>query len=100
MKEIKLSPDKPFHNNVDVAVLDFPNGHSGEERQRCKITVEFAESDVEQLKARGLDFDGAMEYYKDWLYRVVKVHLGQDWECSDGYVKVMDIIKEKVGQYY
>ena len=53
MKEIKLKADKPFHNNVDVAVIDFPDGPEGEERQRCKVTVEFAESDVKQLQDRG-----------------------------------------------
>lgn len=26
MKEIKLVPDVPFFNSVDIAVLDFPNG--------------------------------------------------------------------------
>ncbi len=72
MKEIKLKADKPFHNNVDVAVIDFPDGPEGEERQRCKVTVEFAESDVKQLQDRGLDFDGAMEYYRDWLDKVVR----------------------------
>lgn len=100
MKEIKLKPDKPFHNNVDVAVIDFPDGSGGEERQRCKVMVDFAESDVKQLKSKGLDFDGAMDYYKDWLDKVIKVHLAQEWKCIEGYDTVMDIIREKVKAYY
>lgn len=100
MKEIRLRPDKPFHNSVDVAVLDFPDGPQGEERQRCKVTVEFAESDVRQLKDRGMDFDAAMAYYKDWLYKVIKVHLAQEWECVDGYEQVIGIIEERVASYY
>ena len=61
MKEIKLKADTPFHNSVDVAVLDFPKGvEDGTERQRCKITVEFAQADVEDLQSRGLDLEGAM----------------------------------------
>lgn len=40
MKQIKLKPDPPFHNSVDVAVIDFPKGlDGGEERQRCKVTA-------------------------------------------------------------
>ena len=39
MKEIKLKADKPFHNNVDVAVIDFPDGPEGEERQRCNCLL-------------------------------------------------------------
>ena len=100
MKQIKLQPDVPFHNSVDVAVLDFPGGLDGPARQRCKVTVEFAESDVRQLQRQGLDFDGAMAYYQDWLYRVVKVHLAQDWEAVSGLDRVMDIIRERVGAYY
>lgn len=100
MKEIKLVADKPFFNSVDVAVMDFPNGVEGELRKRCKVTIEYAKVDVEQLKKRGLSFDEAMEYYKDWLYKVVKVHISQDWTCVGGHDEVMEIIKEKVEQYY
>ena len=57
MKQIKLVPDPPFYNSVDVAVLDFPAGLDGPPRRRCKITVEFAEVDVRQLQARGLDHE-------------------------------------------
>lgn len=100
MKEIKLVPDKPFFNSVDVGVFDFPNGLEAEPRRRCKVTIEYAKVDVEQLKKRNLSFDEAMEYYKDWLYKVVKVHLSQDWTPVEGLEEVMTIIREKLGQYY
>ena len=82
MKQIRLVPDPPFYNSVDIAVLDFPAGLDGAARRRCKITVEFAEVDVRQLQARGLDHDGALTYYHDWLYQVVKVHLSAAWTRS------------------
>ena len=100
MKQIKLKPDAPLHNYVEVAVLDFPDGPQKRVRQRCKVTVEFAEFDVKQLQKQGLDFDGAMAYYRDWLYNVVRFHLAQDWEAVSGLDEVMDIIREKVKQYY
>lgn len=100
MKEIKLVPDKPFFNSVDIAVMDYPNGQDAEPRKRCKVTIEYAKVDVEQLKKRGLSFDEAMEYYKDWLYKVVKVHISQDWKCVEGYDSVIKIVEEKVRQYY
>ena len=40
MKEIKLVCDTPFFDKVDVNVLDFPSGHEGEPRRRCKITLD------------------------------------------------------------
>ena len=100
MKEIKLKPDKPFYNSVDVAIMDFPKGRDEEPRKRCKISVDFSEFDVKQLQKRGLDFDGAMEYYKDWLYHVVRYHIASDWECVGGYEEVFDIIRQRVGAYY
>lgn len=100
MKEIRLVPDKPFFNSVDVAVMDFPGGLDAEPRKRCKVTVEYAKVDVDQLKKRGLSFDEAMEYYEEWLYKVVKVRIAQDWIPVGGLEEVMDIIKEKVSQYY
>lgn len=100
MKEIKLKPDEPFYNRVNVAVLDFPDGLQGRERQRCKVTVEFAESDVRQLQKRGLNVEEAMDYYREWLYKVIKVHLSQDWKCVDGYDQVMAIVEERVRSYY
>ena len=100
MKQIRLAPDPPFYNSVDVAVLDFPAGLAGAPRRRCKITVEFAEVDVRQLQARGLDYDGALAYYHDWLYQVVKVYLSQDWTCVGGMEEVFSCIKEALVRYY
>ena len=54
IKEIRLIPDEPFHNNVDLAICDF-GGPEGALRQRGKITVDFAEADVNQLKEQGID---------------------------------------------
>jgi len=100
MKEIKLKPDKPFYNSVDVSVMDFPKGREGEPRQRCKITVDFSQFDVKQLQTRGMDFDAAIDYYKDWLYKIVKLNIAVDWTPVEGYDEVMDIIKENVKRFY
>lgn len=100
MKEIKLKPDKPFYNSVDVAVLDFPKGRDAEPRQRCRICVAFSQFDVNQLQKRGMDFEKAMDYYEDWLYKIVKLNIASDWICVEGYDQVMDIIKENVKRFY
>lgn len=99
-KRLKLQADPPFYNSVDVAIFDFPEGEAGRQRQRCKITVEFAESDVRLLQKEGMDFAQAMDYYEKWLYRVVKTHIAQDWEAVDGYAQIMGLIRERVGKYY
>ena len=71
MKQIRLVPDPPFYNSVDIAVLDFPAG-----------------------------LDGALAYYHDWLYQVVKVHLAQDWACIGGMDEVFACIETALARYY
>ncbi len=100
MKEIELRADEPFFTHVDVAVIDFPDGCREKGRQRCKVTVEFAESDVRQLQKRGLDFEEVMAYYRDWIYRIVKFHLAQDWICTGGLEQVMKIVEDRVKTYF
>ena len=100
MKRILLVPDEPFYNYVDIAVMDFPKGEEEPPRQRCKVTADLGPYDVKQLKMRGLDLDGAMEYYRQHLYDVVRFHISQDWECVGGMDKVMDIIEKHIRTYY
>ena len=101
MKEIALIPDKPFHNNVDVAVMDFPKGlESGEKRKRCGITVDFAETDVKQLQKRGMNYEDTIKYDEDYMYQTVKVNIAMEWECVEGWDEVMDIVREHVKVYY
>lgn len=90
----------PFFNSVDIAVLDFPNGIDGKARQRCKITVEFAEYDIRQLQSRGFDFQSAMDYYRDRIYKLVKLHISQDWECVGGMDEVLAITEAALKRYY
>lgn len=111
MKEIMLICEPPFFNSVDVKVCDFPGGFDpvkigcgnfdeSDYRIRCKVTVEFAKSDIEILKKQGLDKAAALKHYKDWLYTVVKVHIASDWICVRGYEDVMSHINEKLDLYY
>lgn len=100
MKEIRLEPQAPLHNYVEIAVQDFPHGSEGEPRTRCKVTAEFAAFDVQQLQKRGLDYEAAIKYYENWLYEVIKMNLAQDWTCIGGWDEVMNIIKDKVAAYY
>lgn len=101
MKEIALIPDKPFHNNVDVSVMDFPDDKDHEKkRRRCAITVEFAESDVDDLKAGGMGLEAAMKYYEDYIYKLVKVNISSEWKCVEGWDQVMGIVREHVSAYF
>ena len=98
MKKIKLVPDEPFAHKVDVAVIDFVD--DSKERQRCKITVEYSPFDIGQLWKNGLNYDEAASWYEKRIYSVVKFHISQDWECVDGWEDVMNIVGQKLKEFY
>ena len=58
--------------------------------EKIKIAVTKANNNI----------DEAMDYYEEWLYKVVKVRIAQDWTCVGGHEEVMAIVKEKIAQYY
>lgn len=98
MHKIKLVPAKPFFNSCDLTVYDVTEG---KEKKRCKITVEYAKVDVDSIKRDGHDtFEKAMGYYKDWIYAVVRHYIADDWEATEGYDEIMDIVAEHITQYY
>lgn len=98
MKQIKLEMDPPFSNRVDVNVLDFPNGLDESPRKRCAITVEYAEVDIKAHLREGLDREGLLEYYRDWIYNLVKVHISSDWEPVSGLEEVMVLVETKIDE--
>lgn len=97
MHKIKLVPDKPFYNRCDVTVYDV----TGEkEKKRCKIAVEYAEVDVRQLKDQDMDFEAAMTYYREWIYKVVRHYIADDWQCTEGMDEIMKIVEEHITKYF
>lgn len=97
MHKIRLEPDVAFFNYLPITVYDMT---SGTPRKRCKIRAEFAKVDVEKLIKRGLNFEGAMAHYEDWLYNIVKIYIADDWEYESGREEVMKIIGDHVRPYY
>ena len=37
---------------------------------------------------------------EDWLYRIIKLNLAQDWTCVEGWDQVMGIIEKKLAARY
>lgn len=100
LKTICLKPDQPFYNNVDLAICDY-GGPKGALRTRGKITVDYAESDINQLKEQGIDtLDKALDYYKDKIYNTVRRYLLIDFQPEGGWEPLLNLIREKIAQYY
>lgn len=100
MKEIKLEAILIFGSRMEISVKDFPDGEKCRERERCRVSLEYAKSDVDELIKKGLDLDGAIDYYKDWLYNVIKVNISQDWIPIEGYDEVFTIVEEHIKKYF
>ena len=80
MKQILLVPGPALSNKMEITVMDFPEGINPDDinssaRKRCKITVEYGRPDVMELKTQGKSFDDAMDYYKNYIYDIVKFHI-------------------------
>lgn len=97
MHNIKLVCDKPFHNNCDVTVYDVTDG---KEKRRCKIMVDYAESDIRQLQKQGYDYEAAVNHFNEWIYQTVKRYIADDWECTEGWEDIMRIVKEHIKPYF
>lgn len=99
-KMIRLVPDKPFFNNVDLAICDY-GGADGALRTRGKITVEYAEADINQLKSQGIDTLGkALDHYQQLIYKTVRRYLLTEFQLEDGWNDILDLIREKIKNYY
>ena len=101
-KELLLVPGIAFGNHLEVAVMDYPRGREdGTTRRRCKVTLEYGRTDVDQLKAQGHDLlESAMAYYRDYIYQLVKVNISSDWTCVGGLEETMAIVQEHLKKYY
>lgn len=103
MHKIRLAADVVFATNCVVSVYDVTEDA---EKKRCKITVEYAASDVRRLKERSdeegsrLTMDGALDYYRKWIYRIVHHYIADDWQCMGGLEEIMAVVEEHIKRYY
>jgi hypothetical protein len=101
-KELLLEPGIAFGNRMEVAVMDFPKGlEDGTTRRRLKINLDYSRTDVEALKNAGRDtLDATLEYYREYIFKLVKVQINSDWICVGGLDETMEKVKQHIEKYY
>lgn len=97
MRKIKLELSLEFGSRADFNILDVTEEPA---KKRGTITIDYAPHDISQLKEEGLDLNGALEYYKDRIYSLVKYYISGDWEDAGGYAQAMDIIRKHIESRY
>ena len=103
MRKIILEPTLEFGSRCDFAIIDITESESsanGSGKKRGTITIDYSPADVRQLIADGNDLDGALKYYHDRVYSLVKYYISGDWECVRGYDEAMDIIKRHIEPFF
>lgn len=97
MKKIKLGLGAPFRNSVDISIIDVT---TGDERKRGVMTAEYSEWDIKPLKDKGLDLDGVVCDYEDWIFRTLKRHLLDECEVVEGMEEFKAIVRERVKDFF
>lgn len=97
MRKIKLELALEFGSRADFAIIDVTDEPA---KKRGTITIDYAPVDVKQLIEQDLDFDGAMDYYKNRIYALVRHYISGDWEDAGGYDEALDIIGKHVRLHY
>lgn len=97
VRKIKLESVLEFGSRADFAIIDITENPA---KKRGTITIDYAPSDIRQLQDQGLDFEGAMAYYKDRIYSLVKYYISGDWEDAGGYDDAMKLIERHIRPHY
>ena len=103
MRRIRLTPVLEFGSRAEFAIIDVTESP---EKKRGTITVDYSPADIDRLKETGLDYDGAMDYYKERIYGLVKYYISGDWEdaCAGpngcGMAGALEIVGRHIGRYF
>jgi hypothetical protein len=116
MKEIVLKPVEIYENHMLIDVYDYtypiyekhsatlapnPSMKKGKPklRKRMTIDVDYSAYDISGIRGDCPTLDEALEYYKGYIYNLVRVRILDDW-YSESCLEVLDIIRQKIAKYY
>lgn len=97
MRKIKLEAALEFGSRADFAIIDVTETPI---KKRGTITIDYAPVDITELKNRGLNLEGAMDYYRNRIYGLVKHYISGDWEDAGGLDDALTIIRSHVTPHY
>lgn len=99
MRKIRLEPVLEFGSRCDLAIIDVTEDASPE-KKRGTITIDYSPADVRQLIAEGRDLNGALDYYRDRIYSLVKYYISGDWEPAGGYDEALALVRKHIESYF
>ena len=93
MRKIKLLPDQPFFNNVDVKIMDVTEE---KKKVRATITLEFARVDLEIFFQKEMAPEEILEEYRKRINQLLRYYLLSDFEIVEGLEEILNIVKERI----
>lgn len=69
-------------------------------RKRMTIDVDYGAYDISEIKGECPTLDDALEYYNEYIYKLVRRRILDDWHAESGLQEVLDTIREKIAKYY
>lgn len=93
MRKIKLETALEFGSRADFAIIDVTEEPN---KKRGTITIDYAPADINELKERGLDLDGMMDYYRTRIYDLVKYYISGDWKDAGGLDDALALIRRHI----
>ena len=68
-------------------------------RKRMTIDVDYSAYDISGIRQDCPTLEEALEYYRGYIYGLVRIRILDDW-ASEDLPEVLDIIREKIAKYY
>ena len=101
MRKIRLEPVLEFGSRCELAIIDVTESESDETgKKRGTITIDYSPADVRQLIAEGRNLEGALDYYRDRIYSLVKYYISGDWEDAGGYENALSLVRKHIEAYF
>ncbi|MDD6310339.1 MAG: hypothetical protein PUB09_00175 [Firmicutes bacterium] len=97
MRKIKLVAEPAYSYKCEFNIIDVTDGP---EKRRGAITVDYGVPEIRDLQAENMDFEGAIEYYRNRIYGLVKVLISDDWEALEGMQEAIDIVSKYIKEYF
>ncbi len=104
MRKIRIENVRAYANHADFVIMDMTDCDPGDAgatgKKRGTFTVDYTHSDIMELKGRGLDLAGALEYYREHIYELVRYYILSEWENAGGLEEAMELIEGYIRPHF
>ena len=104
MRKIRIENLRAYANHADFVIMDMTDcdpevpGEAG--KKRGVFTVDYTNGDISELKKQGLDLAGALAYYRDHIYDLVRYYILSEWENAGGLDEALNLVEGYIRPHF